>query len=131
MIYGKDLMGRAQAKKTLVDHLRREPSETPKFEPVNEAVLITLLTNQFNETFGDINESERAKLAGYLNLSGEELRKAMYEKRLSAREKLTSLSEEAEKDVKDKIIETLNEVETMETNRLNLYKLDNLLSDLG
>jgi hypothetical protein len=125
-----DLKSRIAAKKTLIEHLTKEKSETPQFAPVNEAVLITLMTNQFNEAFGNISESDKAMLTIYLNESEEKVAERMEENRKNILQNLQMMKNQESGETLQKINETIEEVTTMQPNRYNLYKLDNLLNDL-
>jgi hypothetical protein len=130
-LFSKDIKKRVGAKKFLLNHLQRQES-TPTFEPVNEAVLITLLTNEFNERFSNISEEERKNISKYLNLNEGDVKNEMKTKQQEVTEKLNGLiSENTSKEEKNKIGQTLDELQSMEFNRYNLYRLDVLLQDLG
>jgi hypothetical protein len=128
-LFAKDIKKRVEAKKYILQHLQR-PESTPSFEPVNEAVLIALLTNEYNEQFSNISEEEKKALTRYLNLNEAEVRNEMRTKQHEATDKLNALVIESEEE-KAKVIQTLNEMQTMDYNRYNLYRLDVLLQDLA
>jgi hypothetical protein len=130
LVYSRDLMKRTNAKKSLLSHLQRN-MDAPNFTPVNEAILINLLTNEFNDQFGNINEEEKEKLLMYLNSTPEVISEKVNVKKQAIIANLNVMKDE-EKDevVVQKIHETIQKVQLMESNRYNLYELDNLFVEI-
>jgi hypothetical protein len=132
LVYSKDVMKRVVAMKSLWEHLTRAEGESALFAPVNEAILINILTSEFNQQYSNITESEKQTISNYLNLNEADLKNAIKEKQELATQKLNDLAGQCStKEEKDKVFKTLNEMKNMDCNRYNLFRLDSLLQDLG
>lgn len=125
------------AKKKLVDYLLKEKvvnesidDETPKIDNTN--LLNVVLVNDFNSKFSDsMNEDEKKIFKEIISMSVEELNESTDNLRSEINTKIdTLLSESTEDDVKEKLNSVLSEINILETNRFNYYRLMTLKDGL-
>jgi hypothetical protein len=124
------------AKKTIVEFLtKKEPvQENLKVENFtsNEALLTTVLINNFNSKFSSLLEDEdKEKLKEIMTFSFDEIKEKIEESKNNIREKLKILSEENNTlEVNNKLQAVANRIEEMDDSRLSYYKITQLEKDL-
>lgn len=119
------------AKKKLVEHLTTPKTiENVTFKSVNENLLNSVLVNNFNVSYDEkLTENEKEKLKDYMSLNHEDIQHKFSELKESVYEKLDTLVE-GEKDFTQKSKQVKKEVEEMEINRYNLFRLEDLSNGL-
>lgn len=123
------------AKKRILEHLMKpkviEESLDLDFTP-NEALLRTILTNNFNSKFeNELNESEKEEFKVIVGMDLENLK----ENFLSLKEDVLNtvgnlLTESEDNDLKSKLDEVKNEVDGLTITRMNYVKLKTLKNNL-
>jgi len=120
------------AKKFLVDHLTTSKStDILKVESgVNESLLNSVLTNNFNMSFDKIlSEEDKIKLKGILSITNDELDTKFGELKESITNTLDSLVE-VDNGFLTKSDEVKSEINEMTQTKYNLYRLEELLENL-
>ena len=121
------------AKKFLVEHLTTSKvSDTLKVETgVNESLLNSVLTNNFNISFDKtLSEEDKTKLKDILSISNEDLNTKFGELKESINGTLDSLVE-ADNGFTSKSDEVKKEINEMTQTKYNLYRLEELLENLN
>jgi len=121
------------AKKFLVKHLTTSKvSDSLKVESgVNESLLNSVLTNNFNVSFDKtLSEEDKTRLKDILSISNEDLNTKFGELTENIKEKLDSIVE-SDAEFKTKSIEVKTEINEMSQSKYNLYRLEELLSNLS
>ena len=122
------------AKKYLVEFLlcKKVTEEDEKIDnPMNESVLNTILTNNFNNYVEfSLNEEEKKELKNILSINSEELENKYSELKESITNKLSNLIVESNGELKEKLEMTNKEITSMNSSRYNYYKLLMLNNDL-
>lgn len=120
------------AKKFLVEHLMsNKDSDVLKVENgVNEHLLNSVLTNNFNISFGDtLSEEDKTKLRDILSITNEDLNTKFGELKESINNTLDSLVE-TDLSFSEKSNDVRKEISEMTQNKYNLYRLEELLENL-
>jgi len=120
------------AKKFLVEHLTTSKvSNTLKVETgVNESLLNSVLTNNFNISFDKtLSEEDKTKLKGILSITNEDLNTKFGELKESINGTLDSLVE-SDNEFTSKSDEVKKEINEMTQTKYNLYRLEELLENL-
>ena len=98
---------------------------------VNESLLNSVLVNNFNVSFDKtLNEEDKTRLKNILSLNQEDLESKFTELTESINEKLGSIVE-SDEEFKSKSIEVKTEINEMNQSKYNLYRLEELLSNLS
>ena len=121
------------AKKYLVEHLTKNKTNESLTvdEGVNESLLNSVLVNNFNVSFDKtLNEEEKGRLKNILSLNQEDLETKFEEITESIKGKLDSIVE-SDAEFKTKSIEVKTEINEMNQSKYNLYRLEELLSNLS
>jgi hypothetical protein len=121
------------AKKFLVEHLTTSKvSDTLKVETgVNESLLNSVLTNNFNISFDKtLSEEDKTKLKGILSITNEDLNTKFGELKESINGTLDSLVE-SDNGFTSKSDEVKKEINEMTQTKYNLYRLEELLENLN
>jgi len=121
------------AKKFLVEHLTTSKvSDTLKVETgVNESLLNSVLTNNFNISFDKtLSEEDKTKLKGILSITNEDLNTKFGELKESINGTLDSLVE-SDNGFTSKSDEVRKEINEMTQTKYNLYRLEELLENLN
>ena len=124
------------AKRTLVEHLTTV-KEVVKSEagPVvtNESLLNAILANNFNVLYNNtLNESQKEELKNILNLSMEEITTKTTELKESILNDVEVLmTESSDLDLKNKLDNVKNEVNSINPSRYNYYRLNELKNGLN
>ena len=121
------------AKKFLVEHLTTSKvSDTLKVETgVNESLLNSVLTNNFNISFDKtLSEEDKTKLKDILSISNEDLNTKFGELKESINGTLDSLVE-VDNGFTSKSDEVKKEINEMTQTKYNLYRLEELLENLN
>ena len=121
------------AKKFLVEHLTTSKvSDTLKVETgVNESLLNSVLTNNFNISFDKtLSEEDKTKLKDILSISNEDLNTKFGELKESINGTLDSLVE-SDNGFTSKSDEVKKEINEMTQTKYNLYRLEELLENLN
>lgn len=121
------------AKKYLVEHLTKNKTNESLTvdEGVNESLLNSVLVNNFNVSFDKtLNEEEKGRLKNILSLNQEDLETKFEEITESIKGKLDSIVE-SDAEFKTKSIEVKTEINEMTQSKYNLYRLEELLSNLS
>lgn len=108
-----------------------------KEKSVNESVNLPLSTmlkiasNTFNSEYGNIEESEKAELKTLLSMSKSEITEEMTSLRETVIGKLQgTLNENSDKELQDKLNNTIQKINESPNDLVNLYKLRQLNSGL-
>jgi len=120
------------AKKFLVEHLTtNKVSDNLKVDTgVNESLLNSVLTNNFNVSFDKtLSEEDKTKLKGILSISNEDLNTKFGELKESITSTLNSLVE-SDNGFSSKSDEVKKEINEMTQTKYNLYRLEELLENL-
>lgn len=120
------------AKKYLVEHLTTSKvSDTLKVETgVNESLLNSVLTNNFNMSFDKtLSEEDKTKLKEILSISNEDLNSKFGELKESVNNTLDSLVED-DSNFTSKSDAVKKEINEMTQTKYNLYRLEELLENL-
>lgn len=120
------------AKKNLVDHLtkKKESDYLKVSQGVNENLLNSVLVNNFNISYDKtLTEEEKTKLKSIISLSHTELNEKTKLVYLSINERLDKLVKE-DTSFKDKADQVRKQIEEMDHNRYNLYRMEDLLESL-
>jgi hypothetical protein len=123
------------AKKKLVDHLttKKEIKESEKETyTANENLLHAVLANNFNVLYtNNLSEGQKEELKNILSISNEELESKTIELKESIVSKVsTLLSESTDDDLKSKLNNVKDEVESMTMSKYNYYRLTQLKNGL-
>ena len=121
------------AKKYLVEHLTKNKTNEllTVDQGVNESLLNSVLVNNFNVSFDKtLNEEDKTRLKNILSLNQEDLESKFTELTESINEKLGSIVE-SDEEFKSKSIEVKTEINEMNQSKYNLYRLEELLSNLS
>jgi hypothetical protein len=124
------------AKKKLVSHLttKKEVNES-KVEGIvpNESLLHAVLANNFNVLYtNSLNEEQQEELKTILSMSQEDLEKNITELKESVLTQVgTILSENKDDELTTKLTQVQKEVNEMNFNKFNLYKLKELKNGLN
>ena len=123
------------AKKKLVDHLttKKEIKESEKETyTANENLLHAVLANNFNVLYtNNLSEGQKEELKNILSISNEELESKTIELKESIVSKVsTLLSESTDDDLKGKLNNVKDEVESMTMSKYNYYRLTQLKNGL-
>ena len=117
--------------------IERTLSETKIEDVIKESVNLPLSTmlkiasNTFNKEYDNINESDKEELKGLLSMTKEEIVKEMTELKESVIGKLQStLTESTDKELTDKVNNTISKINESENDLVSLYKLKQLHSGL-
>jgi hypothetical protein len=123
---------KVKAKKKLVEHLTTPKTiEKLTFKSVNEHLLSSVLVNNFNVSYDEkLTENEKERLKTYMSLAGDDLNTKFSELKESVYNKLDTLVEN-EKDFTEKSKQVKSEVDQMEVNRFNLFRLEDLSQGLS
>jgi hypothetical protein len=123
------------AKKKLVEHLttKKEIKESEKETyTANENLLHAVLANNFNVLYtNNLSEGQKEELKNILSISNEELESKTIELKESIVSKVsTLLSESTDDDLKGKLNNVKDEVESMTMSKYNYYRLTQLKNGL-
>lgn len=117
--------------------IERILSETKIEDVIKESVNLPLSTmlkiasNTFNKEYDNINESDKEELKGLLSMTKEEIVKEMTELKESVIGKLQStLTESTDKELTEKVNNTISKINESENDLVSLYKLKQLHSGL-
>ena len=117
--------------------IQRTLSETKIEDVIKESVNLPLSTmlkiasNTFNKEYDNINESDKEELKGLLSMTKEEIVKEMTELKESVIGKLQStLTESTDKELTEKVNNTISKINESENDLVSLYKLKQLHSGL-
>ena len=117
--------------------IQRILSETKIEDVIKESVNLPLSTmlkiasNTFNKEYDNINESDKEELKGLLSMTKEEIVKEMTELKESVIGKLQStLTESTDKELTEKVNNTISKINESENDLVSLYKLKQLHSGL-
>ena len=95
------------------------------------STMLKVVSNTFNKEYGNISESEKAELKGLLSMTKEEITKEMSELKESVIGKLQStLTESTDKELTEKVNNTISKINESENDLVSLYKLKQLNSGL-
>lgn len=124
------------AKKEIVSYLttNKPEVELTKVEnfTVNETLLSTILTNNFNSKYEDIlDEEDKKELKEIMDLSYTELNEKINEVKASIDEKISVLEEQDKTNtITEKLNAVRNRINEMDSSRLSYYKMKQLEKDL-
>ena len=117
--------------------IQKTLTEKTKEKSINESVNLPLSTmlkvasNTFNKEYGNISESEKEELRGLLSMSKSQITEEMSTLRESVIGKLeTTLNENEDKELHEKLGETIQKIRESQNDLVNLYKLRQLNSGL-
>lgn len=117
--------------------IQKTLTERTKEKTINESVNLPLSTmlkvasNTFNKEYGNISESEKEELKGLLSMSKTQISEEMSTLRETVIERLqTTLNENEDKELKEKLGETIQKIKESQNDLVNLYKLRQLNSGL-
>ncbi len=124
------------AKKKLVEHLttKKEIKESEKSTySANENLLHTVLANNFNVLYSNtLNESQKEELKNILSMSNDELNTKITELKESILTQVeTILTESKDLEFNSKLNSVKNEVQSMDTSKINYYRLTELKNGLN
>jgi hypothetical protein len=124
------------AKKKLVEHLttKKEIKESEKSTySANENLLHTVLANNFNVLYSNtLNESQKEELKNILSMSNDELNTKTTELKESILTQVeTILTESKDLEFNNKLNSVKNEVQFMDTSKINYYRLTELKNGLN
>jgi len=124
------------AKKKLVEHLttKKEIKESEKSTySANENLLHTVLANNFNVLYSNtLNESQKEELKNILSMSNDELNNKTTELKESILTQVeTILTESKDVEFNNKLNSVKNEVQSMDTSKINYYRLTELKNGLN
>jgi hypothetical protein len=124
------------AKKKLVEHLttKKEIKESEKSTySANENLLHTVLANNFNVLYSNtLNESQKEELKNILSMSNDELNTKTTELKESILTQVeTILTESKDVEFNNKLNSVKNEVQSMDTSKINYYRLTELKNGLN
>ena len=124
------------AKKKLVEHLttKKEIKESEKSTySANENLLHTVLANNFNVLYSNtLNESQKDELKTILSMSNEELTNKTSELKESILNQVeTILTESKDTEFNNKLNSVKKEVQSMDTSKINYYRLTELKNGLN
>ena len=124
------------AKKKLVEHLttKKEIKESEKSTySANENLLHTVLANNFNVLYSNtLNESQKEELKNILSMSNDELNNKTTELKESILTQVeTILTESKDLEFNNKLNSVKNEVQSMDTSKINYYRLTELKNGLN
>ena len=89
--------------------------------------MLQIATKTFNKEFSNLNEEEKKELKYFTSLKHKDLSKEIEETKKVVLEKLSlNLNESTDKDLNDKLNETIERINKTETNLISLYKLKQL-----
>ncbi len=118
-------------------NIERTLSETKIEDVIKESVNLPLSTmlkiasNTFNKEYDNINESDKEELKGLLSMTKEEIVKEITELKESVIGKLQStLTESTDKELTEKVNNTISKINESENDLVSLYKLKQLHSGL-
>lgn len=125
------------AKKDLVNYLLKKKeinlSENKVFTE-NENLLHNVLTNNFNVLYNStLTEDQKNELKSILSLNDDQIKNKMSELKESINDKITELLKESNEDneVKIKLNDVKNEMDSMKPSKYNLYRLKELKNGLS
>jgi hypothetical protein len=124
------------AKKKLVEHLttKKEIKESEKSTySANENLLHTVLANNFNVLYSNtLNESQKEELKTILSMSSDDLINKTTELKESILNQVeTILTESKDVEFNTKLNSVKNEVQSMDTSKINYYRLTELKNGLN
>jgi hypothetical protein len=124
------------AKKKLVEHLttKKEIKESEQSTySANENLLHTVLANNFNVLYSNtLNESQKEELKNILSMSNDELNNKTSELKESILTQVeTILTESKDMEFNNKLNSVKNEVQSMDTSKINYYRLTELKNGLN
>lgn len=131
----KNIDTKINARKKLVEHLIK-PKEIVTTETIpiieNEALLHSILTNNFNILYGStLTEEEQAQLKEIVKISTNELETNFKSLQEDVIIKMTEMiNEEKNQDLKSKLITASDEAKQMKPTKYNYYKLQQLKNGL-
>lgn len=104
----------------------RKKTDTLSFNiPISS--MLQIATKTFNKEFSNLNEEEKKELKYFTSLKHKDLSKEIEETKKVVLEKLSlNLNESTDKDLNDKLNETIERINKTETNLISLYKLKQL-----
>jgi hypothetical protein len=124
------------AKKKLVEHLttKKEIKESDKSTySANENLLHTVLANNFNVLYSNtLNESQKEELKNILSMSNDDLNDKTKELKESILNQVeTILTESKDDEFNKKLSSVKDEVQSMDTSKINYYRLTELKNGLN
>ena len=124
------------AKKNLIDYLTRKKENkdiNKEIYSVNEGLLNSVLTNNFNVLYGNtLSEEEKNNLKEILSLSSDDIVTKSIELKESIVSKIeTLINESNDNELKSKLNKVREEVETKELSRINYFRLTELKNGLN
>ena len=124
------------AKKNLIDYLTRKKENkdiNKEIYSVNEGLLNSVLTNNFNVLYGNtLSEEEKNNLKVILSLSSDDIVTKSIELKESIVSKIeTLINESNDNELKSKLNKVREEVETKELSRINYFRLTELKNGLN
>lgn len=132
----KNLDKKVIAKKKLIEHLSKPKVVEESYDGSviqNEALLHTVLTNNFNLLYNEtLNEEEKSELKDILSMSNDDLNSKTVEIKESILNEIGNLLNESnDADFVQKLNSVKNEVNGMSTNKYNYFRLKQLKNGLS
>tara|TARA_R110000796_G_scaffold40742_5_gene100807 strand:- start:968 stop:1702 length:735 start_codon:yes stop_codon:yes gene_type:complete len=129
----KDLEKVLESKNRIKTNIIIENVEKTITESINLplSTMLKIASNTFNQEYGNIEESEKEELKSLLSMSKIDIESEMVTLRESVVSKLEgTLNENEDKDLTEKLSETIRKIKESENDLVNLYKLRQLQSGL-
>lgn len=119
------------------NNIKKLISQSPEVKSVTESLniplssMLKIATNTFNKEFGNISEEEKNELKSLLSLNKKELTEEIKKSKSVVLDKLNSkLNESTDKDLSDKVEQTIKKINESEISLISLYKLRQLETGL-
>lgn len=119
------------------NNIKKLISQSPEVKSVTESLniplssMLKIATNTFNKEFGNISEEEKNELKSLLSLNKKELTEEIKKSKSVVLDKLNSkLNESTDKDLSDKVEQTIKKINESEISLVSLYKLRQLETGL-
>jgi hypothetical protein len=130
----ENVEAKINAKKYLIEHLitKKEINIEKDVVIENQNLLNITLANSFNSIFNhNLEENEKKELSDILSIPLNELNEKVNTLKESLKTKIDSLlTESIDINLNNKLIETKNEINAMESNRINYFKLVDLKNNI-
>lgn len=126
-----DIKERVEAKKNLLKILMTESKNNQSSIQLPIETMVKIANTTLSQYVHTLDENSKKEFLNLISESPEKLEVAFHEKKQEALSKLnTMLNRENELDVKQKISETIQKIETSEFDHLNLLKLQKLVNSI-
>lgn len=119
------------------NNIKKLISQSPEVKSVSESLniplssMLKIATSTFNKEFGNISEEEKNELKSLLSLSKKDLTKEIKKSKSVVLDKLNSkLNESTDKDLSEKVEQTIKKINESEISLVSLYKLRQLETGL-